>query len=204
MGLTRVDPSHHLIGGTAWAFSAESAVGLVDYLFVDEAGQVSVANLMGMSPSTRNIVLLGDQMQLGQPTQGSHPGESGLSTLQYLLQDKPTIPEDLGIFLAKSWRLHPQLCGFISGAVYEDRLQPIARNVNRKLTLHQPATVTREAGILFIPVPHEGNSQSSPEEVKTIQKIVSELKTSRHSDRTGADLGLLEVEDILIVAPYNM
>ena len=202
--INSVDPSYHLIGGTAWAFSAESSVGLVDYLFVDEAGQVSVANLMGMTPSTRNIVLLGDQMQLGQPTQGSHPGESGLSTLQYLLQDKPTIPADLGIFLAGSWRLHPQVCGFISGAVYEGRLQPTDGNVNRKLTLHQPATVTREAGILFMPVPHEGNIQSSPEEVEAIQKIVAELKTSRHSDRTGADLGLLELEDILIVAPYNM
>ena len=57
-------------------------------LFVDEAGQVSVANLVGMAPSTANIVLIGDQIGLSQPVQGSHSGESGLSTLDHLLQDK--------------------------------------------------------------------------------------------------------------------
>jgi uncharacterized protein len=66
--------------------------------------------------------LLGDQMQLGQPTRGSHPGESGQSALDYLLQGHRTVPEHLGIFLATTWRLHPDICSFISGAVYEGKL----------------------------------------------------------------------------------
>ena len=199
-----VDSAHRLIGGTAWAFSAESAVGLIDYLFVDEAGQVSVANLMGMSPSTRNIVLLGDQMQLGQPTQGSHPGESGLSTLGYLLEDKPTIPDELGIFLSKTWRLHPSICAFISEAVYEGRLQPREENVNRKLILNGDVDGLREAGILFVPVEHEGNSQSSPEEADVIRQITQELLAGHHTDEAGIDIGPLNSKDLLIVAPYNM
>src|SRR5262249_44789528 len=75
-----------LIGGTVFAFSQESAEAALDYLFVDEAGQVSLANLVAVSAAADNLVLLGDQMQLGQPIQGSHPGESGLSALEYLLK----------------------------------------------------------------------------------------------------------------------
>lgn len=68
-----------LIGGTAWVFSDPAMEGMLEYLFIDEAGQVSVANLIGMAPAAQNLVLIGDQMQLGQPIQGCHPGESGLS-----------------------------------------------------------------------------------------------------------------------------
>ena len=71
----------HLVGGTAWVFSCPEAAGQFDYLFVDEAGQVSLANLVGVSPAAKNLVVLGDQMQLNQPTQGVHPGESGSSIL---------------------------------------------------------------------------------------------------------------------------
>ena len=42
-----------------------------DYLFIDEAGQVSLANLVGMSQCCKNIILMGGQMQLSQPVQGS-------------------------------------------------------------------------------------------------------------------------------------
>tara|TARA_R110000850_G_scaffold66972_20_gene148886 strand:- start:193 stop:426 length:234 start_codon:yes stop_codon:yes gene_type:complete len=57
-----------LVGGTAWLFSRPEMESQLDYLFIDEAGQVSIANLAGMCQSTRNLVLIGDQMQLGQPT----------------------------------------------------------------------------------------------------------------------------------------
>ena len=101
-----------------------------DYLFIDEAGQVSVANLVGMSRIAKNIILMGDQMQLGQPSQGSHPDESGQSILDYLLQDKSTIPPDMGIFLPKTYRMHPNLCKVVSNQVYDNRL--IAAEVTNK------------------------------------------------------------------------
>jgi AAA domain len=72
-----------VVGGTAWLFSRDDFDQSFDYLFVDEAGQVSVANIVGMATSARNIVLVGDPMQLSQPIQGAHPGESGLSALEY-------------------------------------------------------------------------------------------------------------------------
>ena len=203
----------HLIGGTAWTFSASDAVGMLDYLFVDEAGQVSIANLVGMTPSTKNVVLLGDQMQLGQPIRGAHPGESGQSTLRYLLQDHAIIPDDLGIFLGTTWRLHPDLCRFISGAIYEGRLQPEEGTTLRTLlTAGAPArnstarnpVIPRDAGIYFQPVEHAGNVQGSDEEVEVVGGLVKALLKFDHTDSAGKNLGRLSLDDILIVAPYNM
>ena len=172
-----------LIGGTAWAFSNENAEGELDYLFVDEAGQVSVANLVGMAPSTANIVLIGDQMQLSQPVQGSHPGESGLSTLDYLLQDQRTIPDDFGIFLARTWRLHPRICSFISGAVYDDRLQSEPVTASRVLRLGRSARkwIYKDAGLMYVPVLHDGNVYESEEEAEQI--VAARRRTTETTPR---------------------
>ncbi|MGE0683043.1 MAG: DEAD/DEAH box helicase [Candidatus Binatia bacterium] len=194
-----------LIGGTAWVFSDPALRGTLDYLFVDEAGQVSVANLIGMAPAAHNLVLIGDQMQLGQPIQGFHPGESGLSLLNYLLQGQATIPEEMGVFLGTTWRLHPRVCDFISGTVYEGRLQPAPQTQHRIVRVPPTARyVTREAGILFIPVPHEGNTQGSDEEVAVIRELVDELVGREVTNEQGQVARRLQLEDMLVVAPYNM
>ncbi len=194
-----------LIGGTAWVFSRPEAEGKLDYLFVDEAGQVSVANLLGMSPSTRNIILIGDQMQLSQPTKGSHPGESGCSILEYLLQGRATVSEDFGIFLGETWRMHPNVCQFISSAVYEDRLKPrpITSNRTIKYGSEPRRYVQKTSGILFIPVEHEGNAYESEEEAATIVDIVEELIGQCVTDVGKTDRPLT-ADDILVVTPYNL
>lgn len=200
-------PPGGMAGGTAWLFSSLGMADTLDYLFVDEAGQVSVANLVGMSRSTRNLILLGDQMQLGQPIQGTHPGESGLSVLDYYLQDHATIPPELGLFLETSWRMHPAVCRFISEAVYEGRLGSEPETADRviRLPARVPGLVAREAGMLFVPVEHVGNVQGSNEEVEVIRQIVTELAEREHTDKKGQSLGMLDVtKDILIVAPYNL
>ncbi len=195
-----------LLGGTAWALSDPGLRGKLDYLFVDEAGQVSVANLMGMAAATENIVLCGDQMQLGQPVQGAHPGESGLSILEYLLQGKATIPPDMGVFLATTWRLHPELCHFLSDAVYEGRLHAAPQTAQRRVCLSQTGgrIITREAGLVFVSVPHEGNTQASDEEVQAVREVVGELLGRDITDTSGQRLRPLQLSDILCVAPYNM
>ncbi len=187
-----------LFGGTAWFYSREDVVSAFDYLFVDEAGQVSVANLVGMAPAARNIILLGDQMQLAQPIQGSHPGESGLSTLDYLLQEHATIPVELGLFLGTTHRLHPRICRFISGAVYEDRLVASEKCARRAVDGPIPA------GIVFVPVLHEGNTQGSDEEVQAIERLFEDLRGRGHADDEGRLAGKLGTSGILVVAPYNM
>jgi uncharacterized protein len=111
----------HVVGATAWHF-ARYGEPAFDYLFVDEAGQVSLANIVAMSRAARNLVLVGDPMQLPQPLQGTHPGRSGESCLEYLIDGHHVVPADRGIFIPVSRRMHPDICSFISAAVYEDRL----------------------------------------------------------------------------------
>lgn len=196
--------TYQLVAGTAWLFSSAKLEATFDYLFVDEAGQVSLANLMAMSTSAKNLVLLGDQMQLGQPIQGVHPGESGQSTLEYLLQGEATIAEERGIFLKDTWRMHPDVCRFISDAVYSGRLEAEKDNEKQRLVL--PAGVdasVKPTGISFIPAQHKGCSQRSDEEAELIRHIYTDLLRSRYVDRKGEEHDMT-VENILVVAPYNL
>jgi uncharacterized protein len=194
----------NLVGGTAWVFSHEDAVEKLDYLFVDEAGQVCVANLVGMARSAANLVFWGDQMQLRQPVQGVHFGESGASILDYYLQNQPTVPEDLGLFLPTSWRMRPDICCFISSAFYEDRLhhEPCTENRNIRLA-GRTKHLHRSSGIVFVPVSHEGRVFECEEEVRTIQQIVGEL-LGQTLGQAGKASRAITRSDILIVAPYNL
>jgi len=108
----------HVVGATAWHF-ARYAEAAYDYLIVDEAGQVSIANILAMARCARNIVLVGDPMQLPQPLQGSHPGDSGRSCLEYLIDGHRVVPSERGVFMPISRRMHPRVCGL--GAIYRDR-----------------------------------------------------------------------------------
>ena len=116
---------YDLISGTAWLFAREELDQQIDYLFVDEAGQVSLANTVAMGVSARNVILVGDQMQLSQPLKGSHPGRSGRSALEHLLDGLATVPPERGVFLSKTRRMHPGLCRFISDAFYDGRLRNV-------------------------------------------------------------------------------
>jgi predicted RecB family nuclease len=192
-----------VIAGTAWLFSRPELTGKFDYLFIDEAGQFSLANAVAVGQSAANLVLIGDQMQLAQPIQGSHPGESGHSALDYLLNEKATIPPELGVFLDRTRRLHPDLCRFISAAVYENRLAPHDETHNRRLILPDaPKLIRRPTGIAFVHVDHDGNTQCSDEEIEIIQKLVVELRECRLAIRE--DEQPMSLNDILFVAPYNM
>ena len=139
-------------------------------MYIDEAGQVSVANLIAMSRSCKNIILMGDQMQLGQPIQGAHPDESGQSILDYLLQGSPSINPDFGIFLPNTFRMHPDICSIISELVYDCRLNSDDSTLRHKVKTNGPI-VTKKSGVLFVPVPHKGNTQGSEEEVKKVKSI---------------------------------
>lgn len=196
--------SNQLIAGTAWLFSDEIADQKLDFLFVDEAGQVSLANLIAMGTSARNIVLIGDQMQLSQPIQGVHPGRSGESCLEYLLNGMATIPPEQGIFLKTTWRMHPDVCRFISEAVYDGRLKPYPLNKRQCLILNNKAhPLLRPRGIYFVPIDHHACSQRSEEEAQLILEIYTSLLQQRYQDKDNEEHPMTP-ENILIVAPYNI
>ncbi|MBN9085182.1 MAG: hypothetical protein BGP06_19620 [Rhizobiales bacterium 65-9] len=190
--------SAHVVGATAWHF-ARYAAPAFDYLIVDEAGQVSIANILAMARSARNIVLVGDPMQLPQPLQGSHPGDSGRSCLEYLIDRHRVVPSDRGVFIPISRRMHPRVCGFISMAVYEGRL-------GSDDAAHAQSLISREGqdlvGAGMRSVAHFGRSQVSPEEIQAIGVRVAEILGATYRDRDGRER-ILGHSDILVVAPYN-
>ena len=171
-----LDDHWQLVAGTAWLLARPEADQQFDYLFVDEAGQVSLANLAAMGACARNIVLLGDQMQLGQPIQGVHPGRSGESSLEYLLDGHATVPPERGVFLPITWRLCPDVCRFISDAVYDGRLFPEEMNAHQRLVLGaKPHPALQPTGLVFWRMDHTGCGQKSPEEADEIERIYQSL-----------------------------
>ena len=200
----KVGSEAQLVAGTAWLFAREEQELSLDVLLVDEAGQVSLANLVAMGTAARNIVLVGDQQQLGQPIQGVHPEGTGVSALEHLLQGAATVPLDRGIFLETSFRMHPTLCNWISASFYDGRLgaHPSAANQALHLPPDVPAPLTAH-GLRFLPVPHEGCSQSCPEEADQVVRLWQALMGKRWTDRQGVESGISQ-EDVLVVAPYNV
>jgi predicted RecB family nuclease len=195
---------HDLIAGTAWLFARPELDRQIDYLFVDEAGQVSLANTVAMGVSARNIVLVGDQMQLPQPIQGTHPGRSGLSALEHVLDGAATVPPERGIFLSRTRRMHPDLCRFISEAFYDGRLLPAPGNERQCLVLDRGADpALAPAGLRFISVAHEGCSQRSEPEAARVRELYRSLLGQRWADRESVTRPI-GIGDILVVSPYNM
>ncbi len=204
----------NIIGGTAWLFSHSDICDKLDYLFIDEAGQVPLANAVAMSRAAHNLVLLGDQMQLEQPVQGKHPGYSGLSVLQWMLLDEKrsipdrpvfhsVVPEHLGLFLSESRRMHSSVCKFISESIYERKLKSHP-DCDRQLIgqVDSSGDINVEHGIVFVPVEHEGNTQQSDEEVNRVLEIWRALLGRDFTDNRG-DQRKLTLEDFLFIAPYN-
>jgi predicted RecB family nuclease len=190
-----------VVAGTAWMWSREDYFEAVDVLFVDEAGQMSLANVLALSQAAKSLVLLGDPQQLEQPLKGSHPEGADLSALEHLLAGARTIPVEKGLFLEQTWRLHPSICRFTSELFYENRLHSREGLERQKMEGHP---WLGEAGLWFVPVPHDGNQNSSPEEVDRVAGIINTLiqRGVNWIDDKGRSRPLV-LEDILIVAPYN-
>jgi predicted RecB family nuclease len=189
-----------LIAGTSWLFSREAMHGRIDCLFIDEAGQLSLADTIAMGTAATNVVLLGDPQQLPQIQQGIHPIEASRSALEHLLLDAATVAQDRGIFQERTYRMHPAVCAYVSELAYDGRLRS-ADGCERQVIMSSGLT---GAGIRYIPVPHEGNRQASAEEADAIRREVELLLADgTFTDVKGATRRLTPA-DILVVAPYNM
>jgi predicted RecB family nuclease len=193
--------SANVAAGSAWLWAREDMTKAVDVLFVDEAAQMSLANVLAMSSGATSIVLLGDPQQLEQPKKGLHPPGADLSALGYLLNGQATISAEQGIFISETRRLHPDVCVFTSEVFYEGRLIPRPENANQRINTGDPLGTT---GLRFIPVKHSGNQNESPEEVEKVVDCVNELlrNGTTWTDQDGMTRPLT-LEDILVVAPYN-
>jgi uncharacterized protein len=190
---------YDLVAGTAWLFCHETMDDALDYLVIDEAGQISLADALAMGTCARNVILLGDPQQLAQVSQAVHPPGAGESVLEHLLDEHTTIPPERGLFIDETRRMHPDVCRFISKAIYEDRLESFADCANQRVDAPGELTGT---GIRYVPVTHEGNTRESPEEAERIKALIDDLLKGQYVKEDGTD-DPLKPKEIMVVAPYN-
>jgi uncharacterized protein len=189
-----------LLAGTSWLFGREELEGTLDYLFVDEAGQVALADAVAMSTAARNLVLLGDPQQLSHVTQGVHPGGAGESVLTHLLRGAQTVDPARGLFLERTWRMHPDVCRFVSDTFYGGRLT--SHDGCARQSVDSPGL--SGAGLRFLPVEHGGNGQRSTEEAEAVAGRIASLLRGGILTTFDGERRPIEPGDILVVAAYNM
>lgn len=188
-------------GATHFLWSRADAAETVDVLVVDEAAQMSLANVIAIGQAAPAMIMLGDPQQLEQPTQGSHPDGTGVSALDHILGGQQTILPEQGLFLPETWRLHPEICNFNSEQFYDGKLCSKKGCEQQKII---SSGLFNGSGLRYVPVTHTGNTSSSQEEARTVQVIVGEIlgSGSKWTDREGKTKDIT-IDDILIIAPYN-
>ena len=139
-------------------------------------------------------------MQLSLPIQGTHPLNSGISCIDYLLAGHNTIPKEMGVFLSKTMRMRSEITKFIGSEFYDTRLinhtktdQNYIISSNEEINLN---------GLKFKQINHEDCSQKSEEEAFEIKKFIDFLLTQYiHID---SKKRLISKKDIMVVSPYNV
>ena len=172
-----------------------------DALFVDEAAQMSLANVLAVSQAAKTVVLIGDPQQLDQPMQGSHPEGTDVSALDHILSGEQTISSDKGLFLEETWRLHPDISAYTSELFYEDKL---SSRVGLEKQIIKAAGPISGSGLRFLAVEHDGNQNCSPEEAQALGALVKGILESQATwvDRDGQEKPVT-LDDIIIITPYN-
>jgi uncharacterized protein len=186
-----------VIGGTAWDFANGNRVppGSLDLLVIEEAGQFCLANTIAVAPAATNLLLLGDPQQLPQVSQGTHPEPVDASALGWLVDGRHTLPDELGYFLDRSHRMHPELCAAVSRLSYNGRLRSVEQTTAaRRLDGFEP-------GVHVLALDHDGNSTDSREEAEAIVAAITALLGSAWTDEHGTRP--LTAADVLVVTPYN-
>lgn len=196
-------------GGTAWLWSRPDAFEAIDVLFVDEAAQMSLANVLAVAQSAKSIVLLGDPQQLDQPLKGTHPEGTDVSALTHILDGAHTLPADKGLFLSQTWRLHPAITAFTSELFYDGKLR--SRD-GLDVQIVESSGFVSGSGLRFVGVEHVNNQNCSPEEAVAVHALVADIlkqnSTWRKLNRIeGPEFNWIEkpisLDDVVIITPYN-
>lgn len=189
-----------IVAGTPWVFARPEFEGRIDVLFVDEAGQMSAANVVAMGQAAQSVVLVGDPNQLPMVSQGVHPAGAQASALEHLVGKDVTVGPDRGLFLDVTRRLAPAINAYVSETFYEGRLTAHPSTSGQRVDATDPSL--RGAGLRWIPVPHAGNGPRSREEAEVVAGLVADLAGRPWTDASGVTRPIT-VEDIIVVAPYN-
>jgi uncharacterized protein len=189
------NPGVNVVAGTSWLFSNEKMRDApVDVLLIDEAGQYALADALAVSTAARNLILLGDPLQLPQVNLAVHAGGGGLSALGHVIGDDVTLPDTRGVFIEKTRRMHPDICRFLSDQIYEGKLSWVP-NCERQSTV-------AGTGLRWLRALHQGNSTSSVEEALIVADRISQLVGTPWTNFKGHERPLT-VGDFMVVTPYN-
>ena len=139
-------------------------------------------------------------MQLPQPSVSTIDGDSSLSPIEYLLKEKNTISDEKGIFLDKTYRMHSNICTFISDSFYENRLISDISNANQIVKTTKEKSIPN--GIYLLDLKHEGSSVQNNREAEVIRQIYNKLINKTWIDREKKK-NKINYEDILVVSPFN-
>ncbi|WP_029144740.1 TM0106 family RecB-like putative nuclease [Microbacterium luticocti] len=204
-GLARFAEEHadtgFVVGGTAWDFSHTGRVPRrsLDLLVIDEAGQFSLASTIAVAAASDRLLLLGDPQQLPQVSQGTHPEPVDVSALGWVMDGAAVIPPAYGVFLDRTWRMHPQVAAAVSRLSYAGELAS------------HPCTALRSVdgvapGVHPVPVRHHGNATQSPEEAAEVVRLVRDLlgrSFTDVADERALPPRPIDQSDIIVVTPYN-
>jgi uncharacterized protein len=194
-GTSPESDSYNLVGGTTWLWSRAGMRPFpVDYLIIDEAGQLALADAIASANSARNLILLGDPLQLAQVSQAEHPGGSGASVLEHVLAEHATIPSSEGVFISETRRMHPDICAFISNQIYEKRLTSHVSCAQQKTEFG--------TGLRWLQAHHSERSTESMEEAELVTGQIAQMLGTQWTNQNGESLALTG-EDFMVVAPYN-
>jgi len=185
--------------GTVWMWARPEFQRSVDTLFVDEAGQMSLANVLAVAGAARNIVLLGDPQQLAQPSQAAHPPGAGVSGLEHVLAGRATMPVGAGLLIDRTWRMHPRLCRFTSEVFYDGKLGWVGGLERQEIFGDLPLS---GSGLRIVEVPHEGNTNASPEEAGEVAELVRDLVGREWCNAHGERLPI-GLDQMMVITPFN-
>jgi uncharacterized protein len=189
-----------VIAGTSFFWCKEDMENTVDYLVVDEAGQLSLIDTLASSMAAKNLILMGDPQQLKQPIKGTHPEGTEVSALEHILGDNETITEDRGILLDVSYRMHPSICNLDSELFYEGKLRP--EKDNECIDIH--GSIISQPGLYHVLTNHLGNINRSEDEAKIVINLVEKLCDGKSfwTNKKG-EQNTINQSDIKIITPYN-
>jgi predicted RecB family nuclease len=189
-------------GATTYAWSRDDLVGSADLLVIDEAGQLSIADVLSVSRCAPRAVALGDPQQLAAPVQGRHEDAVTKSLLSYVSNDAAVLPSAVGVFLDETWRMHADVCSVVSDLAYEGELHPAGDALIRTLQGERFSAagvlVLPQPGVQWIPVEGDGDAEM----VAVLQAIEGLTNNITVTDARG-NTAPVSTDEILVVAPHN-
>jgi len=189
-----------IVAGTSFLFARSDMRSSVDVLFIDEAGQLSLADTLAVSLSAKDLVLVGDPQQLKQPTKAAHPGESGLSALEYINGGHDVVPEGYGLLLGTTKRMHPSITEFVSEQVYEGKLLSAPGLEHQAISGDDWLA---GSGLRWFPIEHSGRSTCCPEEVTAVVETFYSMIGREFTNKERVK-STITADDIFVIAPYNL